>query len=273
MAADGSTVAIATVKPYTKRFREGTSQILTVEVATGKAQFFEPAPFESITTRTEDGPVYAPNGKELAFVMDDLLYVMPVDTHGLPNGAAFALNDETTDAPTWSGDSGSILYLHDGELHPISRATRAITSIAAPLTYTVSKPDQKLLIHAGRFWSGQGPASRRTSTSSSRGIASNASPRTPACIPKACGLSMRPRSRRFPGFGRITLIPIRTTPFTTETGWGVSGLPTALRNCGIWRTTRIEQRRSANPSIQARLSDQGSSRRARRSTESAPTIR
>jgi hypothetical protein len=101
--------------------------------------------------------VYAPNGKELAFVMDDLLYVMPVDTHGLPNGAAFALNDETTDAPTWSGDSSSILYLHNGELHLISRATRAITSIAAPLTYTVSKPDQKLLIHAGRFWSGQGP--------------------------------------------------------------------------------------------------------------------
>ena len=62
------------MKPYTKRFREGTSQILAVNVATGKTTLIEPAPFESITTRTEDGPVYAPDGKEMAFVMDDLLY-------------------------------------------------------------------------------------------------------------------------------------------------------------------------------------------------------
>ncbi|MGH9596314.1 MAG: hypothetical protein ACRD3K_05905, partial [Edaphobacter sp.] len=65
-SANGKTVAIATIKPYTKRFREGTSSILTVDVATGKAEFFAPAPFESITTRTEDGPIYSPNGKEIA---------------------------------------------------------------------------------------------------------------------------------------------------------------------------------------------------------------
>ena len=104
-SANGKTVAIATIKPYTKRFREGTSSILTVDVATGKTEFFSPAPFESITTRTEDGPIYSPNGKEMAFVMDDLLYTMPVDTDGHPNGAAIQLNDETTDAPTYSADS------------------------------------------------------------------------------------------------------------------------------------------------------------------------
>jgi Tol biopolymer transport system component/imidazolonepropionase-like amidohydrolase len=156
-SADGSTIAIATVKPYTKRFREGTSQILMVDVASGKTKFFEPAPFESVTTRTEDGPVYSPNGKEMAFVMDDLLYTMPVDAHGLPSGPASKLNDETTDAPTWSGDSSKLLYLHDGVLHIISRATRQITPVPVDLTYTLAKPQQELLIHAGRFWKGEGP--------------------------------------------------------------------------------------------------------------------
>jgi Tol biopolymer transport system component/imidazolonepropionase-like amidohydrolase len=160
-SADGSTVAIATVKPYTKRFREGTSQILTVDIATGKTKFFEPAPFESVTTRTEDGPVYAPNGKEMAFVMDDLLYTMPVDAHGLPSGKAIQLNNETTDAPTWSGDSTKILYLHNGSLRLISRATRQITPVSVPLTYTPLKPERKLLIHAGRFWKGEGPAEQK----------------------------------------------------------------------------------------------------------------
>jgi Tol biopolymer transport system component len=160
-SADGSTVAIATVKPYTRRFREGTSQILTVDVATKHTKFFEPAPFESVTTRTEDGPVYAPNGKEMAFVMDDLLYSMPVDAHGLPNGKAVPLNDETTDAPTWSGDSSQLLYLHNGELHRISRATGKITPLPVALTYASQKPEGKVLIRAGRFWKGEGSEEQR----------------------------------------------------------------------------------------------------------------
>jgi len=156
-SASGQTVAIATIKPYTKRFREGTSAILTVDVATGATKFFEPAPFESITTRTEDGPIYSPNGKEMAFVMDDVLYTMPVDAAGKPSGPGVKLNDETTDAPTWSGDSSKILYLNNGRLRLISRATKVITPVAVDLTYKQAKPAQKLLIHAGRFWKGSGP--------------------------------------------------------------------------------------------------------------------
>lgn len=155
-APNGRTVAIATINPYTKRFREGTSDILTVDIETKAAKFYSPAPFESITTRTEDGPIYAPNGKEIAFVMDDLLYTMPVDADGHPSGPAAKLNDETTDAPTWSGDSSHILYLSNGKLRLIDRATRKITPVPVDLTYTQAKPQQKLLIHAARFWVGKG---------------------------------------------------------------------------------------------------------------------
>jgi Tol biopolymer transport system component len=156
-SADGSTVAIATVKSYSKRFREGTNQILAVNVSSGKSQYYEPAPFQSITTRTEDGPVYAPSGKEMAFVMDDLLYAMPVDVHGIPNGPAHKLNDETTDAPTWSGDSKRILYLHNGALRLLTRATGEISPVPVPLSYKQDIPKQKLLIHAGRVWKGDSP--------------------------------------------------------------------------------------------------------------------
>jgi Tol biopolymer transport system component len=156
-APNGKTVAIATIKPYTKRFREGTSSIVTIDVATGKQETFSPAPFESVTTRTEDGPIYAPNGKEMAFVMDDLLYTMPVDAAGRPSGKAVALNSETTDAVTYSADSKKILYLSDGKLRLIDRATRRITPVAVDLTYRQVKPEQKILIHAARFWKGEGP--------------------------------------------------------------------------------------------------------------------
>lgn len=72
-------------------------------------------------------------------------------------GKATALNNETTDAVTYSGDSERILYLSDGKLRLIDRTTRQITPIPVDLTYTPAKPQQKLLIHAGRFWKGEGP--------------------------------------------------------------------------------------------------------------------
>jgi Tol biopolymer transport system component len=156
-SANGKTVAIATIKPYTKRYREGTSSILTVDLASLQQKFVSPAPFESVTTRTEDGPIYSPNGKEMAFVMDDLLYTMPVDADGHPSGPAVRLNDETTDAPTYSADSRHILYLSDGKLRLIDRVTRQITPVPVDLTYIAAKPQQRLLIHAARFWNGAGP--------------------------------------------------------------------------------------------------------------------
>lgn len=160
-APNGQTVAIATIHPYTKRFREGTSDILIINVATKARKFYSPTPYRSITTRTEDGPIYAPNGKEIAFVLDDLLYTMPVDAEGYPSGPAVKRNDETTDAPTWSGDSSHLLYLSNGKLRLIDRATGKIAPVPVDLTYTQAKPMQKLLIHVGRFWSGRGATEQR----------------------------------------------------------------------------------------------------------------
>lgn len=153
---NGKTVAISTINPYTRRFREGTSDFLLVDLATKKAKFYSPSPYESVTTRTEDGPIYAPNGKEIAFVFRDLLYTMPVDADGKPSGPPVKLNDETTDAPTWSGDSSKLLYLSNGKLRLIDRASGKVTPVPVDLTYTQAKPSQKLLIHAGNFWKGSG---------------------------------------------------------------------------------------------------------------------
>jgi Tol biopolymer transport system component/imidazolonepropionase-like amidohydrolase len=154
-STNGKTVSIATVKPYSHRFREGTSSILAVDVASKKTEWYEPAPFESISTRTEDGPVYSPDGKEMVFVMDDLLYAMPVDANGRPSGKAVALNNEITDAPTYSGNK--ILYLSSGKLRMLDRKTKAITPVAMTLTYKPEQPTEKILIHAARYWKGSGP--------------------------------------------------------------------------------------------------------------------
>jgi len=156
-SADGSTLAIVAVKPYTRRFREGTNQIAIIDVASGTMSWFAPAPFESISARGEDGPVYSPDGKEMVFIMDDLLYAMPVDEHGRPTGKAKKLSDETADAPTWSGDSQHILFESNGKLRMIGRDGGSVAGVPFDLTWHNDVPHQRTVIHAGRFWKGQGP--------------------------------------------------------------------------------------------------------------------
>jgi Tol biopolymer transport system component len=153
----GKTLALGALKPYTRRFREGTSQILTVDVASGAPTYTEPAPFKSLSTRGEDGPVYSPDGSAVAFVMESTLWVRPVDGNGVPTGDAKQLNREATDAPTWSGDSKQLLYLSNGQLRLISRDGGAPTTIPLDLSWTPDMPRGRTVVHAGKLWDGLGP--------------------------------------------------------------------------------------------------------------------
>jgi Tol biopolymer transport system component len=159
-SADGKTLAIGALKAYTARFREGTSQILTVELATGAQTFTEPAPFKSLSTRGEDGPLYSPDGKSIAFVMDSVLWIRPVDGHGVPAGPAKQINHEVTDAPTWSGDSKHLLYLSDGKLRMIAADGSGARTIPLEMTWTHESGTQRTIIHAGKLWDGRGAQER-----------------------------------------------------------------------------------------------------------------
>ncbi len=160
-SANGKTIAIGALKAYTARYREGTSQILTVNLDTGAQTFTEPAPFKSLSTRGEDGPLYSPDGKSVAFVMDSLLWIRPVDEHGVPAGPARKINSEVTDAPTWSGDSKQLLYLSNGKLRLISADGSNTRTIPVDLSWTHEPaPATRTIIHAGRMWDGRGAAER-----------------------------------------------------------------------------------------------------------------
>jgi Tol biopolymer transport system component len=159
-SADGRTLAIAALRPYTHRFREGTSQFLTVDLASGALTYTEPAPFKSTTTRGEDGPIYSPDGSSVAFVMDSLLWIRPVDSNGIATGPARQINNEATDAPTWSGDSKQLLYLSNGKLRMIGRDGSNPRSIPLDLTWRYEDAPQKTIVYAGRLWDGRGAAAR-----------------------------------------------------------------------------------------------------------------
>ncbi|MET0272752.1 MAG: amidohydrolase family protein [Phenylobacterium sp.] len=159
-SADGKTIAYAAFKPYSARFREGLSEILTVDVATGAATFQPIFPDKSMGTRGDDGPVWTQDGTRMVLVFASRLYVVPVDPTGKFTGAPTPLNDEVTDAPTWSADGSKILYLSNGKLRLIDAAGGTPRTVPHQLTWARAKPKGRLVVRAGKLWQGQGPELR-----------------------------------------------------------------------------------------------------------------
>ena len=85
----------------------------------------------------------------MAFVMDSVLWIRPVDARGIPAGPARQINHEVTDAPTWSGDSKQLLYLSNGKLRLVSIDGSAPRDVPLELTWHREKTAAPTIIHAG----------------------------------------------------------------------------------------------------------------------------
>ncbi len=154
------TIAYAAFKPYSARFREGLSEILTVDVASGKGTYEPILPDRSLGTRGDDGPVWSPDGASLAYVFASRLHVSPVDGAGKLLGPPKALNDEVTDAVSWSGDGGSLIYVSAGQLRLISSAGGAPRTVPHGLTWSSVRPKERMVVRAARLWDGKSPEAR-----------------------------------------------------------------------------------------------------------------
>lgn len=151
---DGNVVALAAIKPYSARYREGLSKILLVDRTTGAGTYVDTLPFRSIQTRGDDGPVWSPDGRRMAFVVASVLWVVDVHPDGTPAGTPRQLTTEVTDAPSWSGDSTALLYLNNGRLRLVSVDGRHTRTVPVGLSWANTRPRGRTVIHAGRMWDG-----------------------------------------------------------------------------------------------------------------------
>jgi Tol biopolymer transport system component len=154
---DSNTIALAVQQSYSTRFREGESRILTVDATTGATHMYDPYGFETITNRVEgDGPVWSPDGRSMAYVLDDVLWVLPVDqATGAPAGPARQITHEVADQLSWSGDSQHILYDSAGTLRLVSVNGGEPTTVPVDLTWRPqAAPTGEKVIHAGTVWTG-----------------------------------------------------------------------------------------------------------------------
>ena len=159
---DGKRVAIAMLVPYSKSFREGTNQVLTVasEGAGGDEKWFTPVSDLSIDSRSGCGPAWSPDGTKMAAICEGLLVVWPVSIAGEPLGPPRRITTEIAHSPSWSGDSKRILYQSMDKLKTVDLDTGETRTIRLDLKYTPAIPTGRVVVHAGLLVDGKSPAAR-----------------------------------------------------------------------------------------------------------------
>jgi cytosine/adenosine deaminase-related metal-dependent hydrolase len=83
--------------------------------------------------------------------------VVDVEAGGRFAGPPRQITREVTDAPSWSGDSTRLLYLHNGLLRVVSADGGRPQTVPMRLTWANTAPRGRTVIHAGRMWDGVRP--------------------------------------------------------------------------------------------------------------------
>jgi Tol biopolymer transport system component len=158
---DGKRVAVAALKPYSTRFREGTNQILSMLAdGTGDERWYLPVPNLSIDSRVGDGPVWSPDGTRIAIVTEGMLSVVPVSATGAPVGPPRRVTNEMAFSPSWTGDSKRLLYQSMDKLRMVDLESGTTRDVPLDLSYTPGIPTDRYLVHAGRLVDGVSTTAR-----------------------------------------------------------------------------------------------------------------
>jgi Tol biopolymer transport system component len=158
---DGERLAIAGIAPMTKRFREGTNQILTMSsTKLNDDKWFAPQPLMSIDSRGGCGPAWSPDGTKMAAIYEGVLAVWPVSPSGEPLGPPRRVTNESAHAPSWSGDSRHILYQSMDKLRLVDIESGDSRTVPFDLKYTPAVPTARLVVHAGKLVDMKSAASR-----------------------------------------------------------------------------------------------------------------
>ncbi|BBC38963.1 Tat pathway signal sequence domain protein [Streptomyces graminofaciens] len=156
---DGRHLALCDRNRLAARFREGYNLIRVVDTTTGADRLHAVARHTSIADRYDSGPVWSPDGRWMAVIVESALCLLPVDADGTPRGALRTLTTEPADNPTWSGDSKTLLYLSGTRLRLIDIDGGRARTVRVPLDRTRPTPADTV-VHAGRLWDGTGDTVR-----------------------------------------------------------------------------------------------------------------
>jgi imidazolonepropionase-like amidohydrolase len=151
-------VVVAALRPNSTRFREGSNEVLRLGVAPDARepdQCFDPVPGKSVGMREDFGPVWSPDGTQMAAIVDGRLAAFPVARDGQPSGPMRYLSADLAASPSWAGDSRHILYQALDRFKIVDVVDGSVREVDPHLTWHAESHADTKIIHAGHLWDGR----------------------------------------------------------------------------------------------------------------------
>ncbi len=142
-SADGATIAVAALAPFSTQFREGWNRIALVAADSGESRMLEGFP-GGFGTRDGDGPVFSPDGRSFALSLDGGLAVVPFegsDALGEPR----RIFEGPADFPSWAPDGQSLLALSGADLIRIQVDGSGFETIPLRHEFEIAPPSGTIL--------------------------------------------------------------------------------------------------------------------------------
>ncbi|HEY7290699.1 MAG TPA: amidohydrolase family protein [Vicinamibacterales bacterium] len=147
-------VAFGSLFPYSTRYREGLNQLLVQPFDAGAPTPSILMPGHSAGNRQDNGPVWSPDGTQMLFTSEGVLWNVGVDERATPMTVPLRVADDQPESPSWASDSRHILYQTPTGLRRALADGSAAEPVAVNLEWTPSPPPDRIVVHAGRMFDG-----------------------------------------------------------------------------------------------------------------------
>ena len=153
-SADGTKISVLSLRVYSDRFRKGDNAFFTIDLKSGKGRFTTPDVNRSVSSRSQFGPIWSPEGSRMAYIHDGLLWCAAVDAYANIIEPPVQLSRDYASYPSWSGDSKSLTYLAGRRLQRVQIDDGQTEVIPMTMTWRRPANTQPLVIQAGRVFTG-----------------------------------------------------------------------------------------------------------------------
>lgn len=158
---DGRFLAVSTLRPASGLYREGGNYIRVIEVASGAAHAIEPTDGHLLDARDYTGPVWSPDGRHIASVMDKGLWLFPVDGQGRATAAPRLLVPGVTGGLSWNARGTELLFQSADTLRTVAVDSGKIDDFPVTLRWSPNIGDNRIRLQAGRVFDGMESGYRR----------------------------------------------------------------------------------------------------------------
>src|SRR5262252_1717465 len=142
-------IAQSALFPYSDRYREGLNQLLVWSTDFSSWTQSLLFPQHNAGNRQDTGPVWSPDGTQMAFVTEGRLVTVPVDDRGAATAPVREIANDQPESPSWEGDSRHIVYQTPNGLRRVVAEGSPPESIALDLMWRPSAPPARVVVHAG----------------------------------------------------------------------------------------------------------------------------